>query len=72
MRRNINCKFLSASIIGHLQLNDIKQREILEGTFGFAVRVPYESKKESQYRVAMCDNALMNELSIDLLTVTLP
>ena len=61
---------LNRSMIGFLILHETKQRELLEGTF--TVRVPYESKQESQLCVAMCDNALMNVLLIVLLIVTLP
>ena len=63
---------ISGSIVEHLQIHEIKLRDFFEGILGLAVRVPYESKKESQFRVEMCDNALINELSIVLLSVTLP
>jgi hypothetical protein len=63
---------LRGSTVDFLQLHDIKQRELREGIFGFTVRVPYESKLESQIRVTMCDNAWMNERSAVLVNMTLP
>ena len=63
---------ISPSNIGRLLLHDNKQRELREGIFGFTVKVPYESKLESQIRVTICDNAWMNEHSAVLVKITLP
>jgi hypothetical protein len=63
---------MNRSFIWYLLSYDIKQGEVLEGIFGLTLRVPYESKYESQRCVDMCDNALMNVFVIVLITVTLP